>query len=82
MRVIPVSKLKAKQLKAFLLETIDTVSQNGGTPVALIGDNCGVNKGCYALMGGPGIIQYKGTSTQKVIHKPDSLLLSFENRIT
>ena len=59
-RVVPVSKLKAAQLREMLLEEIQSVKGNGGMPVALIGDNCSVNRGCYKLMGGPGKIDHEG----------------------
>jgi len=53
-RIIPVSCLSAEQLKAFLLESASLISNQGGSIVSFICDNCPLNQRAYKLLGGPG----------------------------
>lgn len=63
-RVIPVAKLDANQLKEYLLEVIETVKRCGGQPVSIICDNCPLNQRVYTVLGGPGIVQVPNDTQQ------------------
>jgi hypothetical protein len=52
--------LKADEQRDIILQTVDTLRRKGALPIALIGDNCAVNKGMYRLIGGPGEITLEG----------------------
>ena len=54
MQIIPVSHLKAPELKDILLETASTVQENGGMLISFICDNCPLNQGTYHALGGLG----------------------------
>ena len=54
MQIIPVSHLKAPELKDILLETASTVKENGGMLISFICDNCPLNQGTYMHLGGLG----------------------------
>ena len=56
-RVIPVVKLNADQLKEYLLEVITMVKHSGGRPVSVVCDNCPLNQHVYKDLGGPGLFQ-------------------------
>ena len=54
MRIFPVNKLNAQQLKPMLLEAANTIKQKGGHPLAFISDNCALNQATYRSLGSPG----------------------------
>ena len=54
MQIIPVSHLKAPELKYFLFETASTVKEKGGMPITYIYDNCPLNQGTYRALAGLG----------------------------
>ena len=56
MRIIPVSCLKAPQLKDVLLQTAQGVLEKGGKPISFISDNCPLNQATYNALGGPGYV--------------------------
>ena len=53
-RIFPVSRLNAIQLKEILLEAAHVVKASGGLPVSFVCDNCPLNQAVYSLLGGPG----------------------------
>ena len=54
MRIIPVNKLNAKQLKPMQLEAAVTIQQKGGHPLAFVSDNCAIIQATYKALGDPG----------------------------
>ena len=54
LRVRPVAKLNADDLKTILQEAMSTIVKSGGRIVSLVCDNCPTNQGVYAKFGGPG----------------------------
>ena len=54
MQSIPVSHLKAPELKDILLETASTLKEKGRMPIYFICDNCRLNQGTYHVLGGLG----------------------------
>ena len=54
MQIIPVSHLKAPELKDTLLEMASTVQEKGGMHISFVCDNCPLNQGTYQKLGGLG----------------------------
>lgn len=54
MRIYPVNRLKADQLRGMVLEAANAVVQKGGHPLSFICDNCPLNQKTYKELGGPG----------------------------
>ena len=60
LRIDPVAKLNAEQLKSFIQEVVVKVRNQGGFPLAAICDNCRVNEKAFKLLGGPGKVSISG----------------------
>ena len=54
LRVRPVAKLNADDLKGILQEAMFAIVKAGGRVISLVCDNCPTNQGVYKKLGGPG----------------------------
>ena len=59
LRVRPVAKLKADDLKKILQEAMLAIIKAGGRIMSLVCDNCPTNQGVYRILGGPGKVHFE-----------------------
>lgn len=78
LKIVPVARLNALQLRDHLLDVLNLVREKEGSVISFISDNCSVNVKTYSDMNGPGQIELDG-STVYLTHDYDHIYKNIRN---